>query len=110
MENLARKAPIVREMTGIDVVHWETLQDDSPPAIRKANVERIRGWIKQQSASGKTVLVTPVLMTAGGMVTQKIRRDLDGLSYTLADKGIIAHPLFNQWVTETVAAEARKSG
>jgi hypothetical protein len=110
MENLAQKAPIVRQMTGIAVVHWETLQDDSPPAIRKANVERIRGWIAAQSAAGKTVLVAPVLMTAGGVVTRKIRRDLDGLSYTLADKGIIAHPLFNQWVTETVAAEARKSG
>lgn len=110
LDNLAQKAPIVKEFTGISVVSWETLQDDSPPANRKANVDRIRGWIEKQSASGKTVLVAPVLMTASGVVTKKIRRDLDGLSYTLADKGIIAHPLFKQWVTETVAAEARKTG
>lgn len=108
LQNLADKAPIVKENTGISLVAWETLQDDSPPAIRKANVDRIRSWITQQSAAGKTVLVAPVLMTAGGVVTKKIRRDLDGLSYTLADKGIIAHPLFGQWVNETVAAVARK--
>ncbi len=110
MENLAQKAPIVKELTGISMVHWETLQDDSPPDVRKANVERIRGWIAKQSATGRTVIVAPVLMTAGGVVTKKIRRDLDGLDYTLADKGIIAHPLFNQWVNETVAAEAKKTG
>ena len=110
LDNLAKQAPIVKQITGIAVVSWETLQDDSPPAIRKANVERIRGWIEKQSASGKTVLVAPVLMTAGGVVTKKIRRDLDGLNYTLADKGIIAHPLFNQWVNETVAAVAGRTG
>lgn len=110
LDNLAKQAPIVKEITGIAVVTWETLQDDSPPAIRKANVERIRGWIEKQSASDKTVLVAPVLMTAGGVVTKKLRRDLDGLTYTLADKGIIAHPLFNQWVNETVTAVAVKTG
>lgn len=104
LRNLARLAAIVKEVSGIQDVSYGSLQDDAPAPVRAANVQRMREWIERASASGKTVLVEPVLLTASGRVTQKIRKDLEGLDYTLVDQGMIGHPKFAQWVSETVAA------
>jgi sirohydrochlorin ferrochelatase len=110
LRNLAKLAAIVEEVTGIAEVSYGSLQDDAPPAIRAANVERMREWIAKASASGKTVLVEPVLLTAGGRVSQKIGKDLSGLSYTFVDRGMIGHPLFAQWVRDTVEERAKPGG
>ena len=110
LRNLARLAAIVKEVTGIAEVSYGSLQDDAPPAVRAANVARMRDWIAKASASGRRVLVEPVLLTASGRVSQKIGRDLGGLDYTLVDKGMIGHPLFAQWVQDTVAEKTRPGG
>lgn len=107
LRNLARLAAVVKDVTGIAEVFYGSLQDDAPPEIRAANVARMREWIAKANASGKTVLVEPVLLTASGRVSQKIGKDLGGLSYTFVDKGMIGHPLFAQWVRDTVAEKAR---
>ncbi len=110
LRNLEKLAAIVKTVTGIQDVSYGSLQDDAPPQVRAANVQGMRDWIERASASGKTVFVEPVLLTAGGRVTQKIRKDLDGLNYTLVDKGMIGHPLFSRWVSETVAAATAPPG
>ncbi|MDH5254726.1 MAG: hypothetical protein OEW72_02320 [Gammaproteobacteria bacterium] len=110
LRNLAKLAAVVRDVTGISEVSYGSLQDDAPPAIRAANVERMREWVAKASASGKKVLVEPVLLTAGGRVSQKIGKDLSGLSYTFVDRGMIGHPLFAQWVRDTVAERAKPGG
>jgi hypothetical protein len=110
LANLRRHAEVVQKATGIAAIHSASLQDDAPPDIRQANVNRMRQWIEQQIAGGKRVLVAPVLMTSGGGVSDRIERDLKGLDYTVVDKGITEHPLFDQWVRETVAAELKKVG
>jgi sugar phosphate isomerase/epimerase len=110
LRNLAKLAAVVRDVTGIAEVSYGSLQDDAPPAIRAANVERMREWIAKASASGKKVLVEPVLLTAGGRVSQKIGKDLSGLSYTFVDRGMIGHPLFAQWVRDTVEERAKPGG
>jgi len=107
LRNLAKLAAVVKDVTGISEVFYGSLQDDAPPEIRAANVARMREWIAKANASGKTVLVEPVLLTASGRVSQKIGKDLGGLSYTFVDKGMIGHPLFAQWVRDTVAEKAR---
>jgi hypothetical protein len=107
LRNLAKLAAVVKDVTGISDVFYGSLQDDAPPAVRAANVQAMRDWITRARAAGKTVLVEPVLLTAGGRVSKKIGADLDGLTYTFVDKGMIGHPLFAQWVRETVAAGAR---
>jgi len=106
LRNLARLAAIVQDVTGMSEVSYGSLQDDAPPAIRAANVARMRDWIAKTSAAGKTVLVEPVLLTAGGRVSRKIEKDLSGLTYTLVDKGMIGHPLFARWVGDTVAEKS----
>jgi hypothetical protein len=110
LRNLARLAAIVKEETGLADVGYGSLQDDAPADIRSANVRRMREWIEKAHASGKTVLVEPVLLTAGGRVSQKLLRDLDGLTYTFVDEGMIGHPLFAQWVHDSVASAVSGSG
>jgi len=110
LRNLAKLAAIARDVSGVSEVSYGSLQDDAPPAIRAANVARMREWIDRTTASGKTVLVVPVLLTAGGRVSQKIGKDLDGLTYTFVDKGMIGHPLFARWVQDTVAEKTRPGG
>jgi hypothetical protein len=107
LRNLAKLAAVAKEVTGISDVYYGSLQDDAPPEIRAANVARLREWIAKANKSGKTVLVEPVLLTSSGRVSQKIGKDLSGLSYTFVDKGMIGHPLFAQWVQETVAEKVR---
>jgi sirohydrochlorin cobaltochelatase len=107
LRNLAKLAAVVKEVTGISEVFYGSLQDDAPPDVRAANVARMRDWIANANAAGKSVLVAPVLLTASGRVSQKIGKDLSGLSYTFVDKGMIGHPLFAQWVQDTVAEKTR---
>jgi sirohydrochlorin cobaltochelatase len=107
LRNLAKLAAVVKEVTGISEVFYGSLQDDAPAPVRAANVERMREWIARTTASGKTVLVEPVLLTASGRVSKKIGNDLSGLSYTFVDKGMIGHPLFAQWVSDTVAGKTK---
>ena len=110
LRNLAKLADIVKKETSISLVYYASLQDDAPPAIRAANVEGMRKWIAMARAAGKTVLVEPVLLTAGGRVSQKLEHDLDGLTYTFVDKGMIGHPLFARWIQETVDLELKETG
>ncbi len=110
LQNLAKLAAIVQTQTGISEVFYGSLQDDAPAPIRTANVQRMRQWIERANASGKAVLVEPVLLTASGRVSQKLGNDLNGLTYTFVDKGMIGHPLFEQWVRETVAAAVGPTG
>ena len=110
LRNLATLAAVVKDVTGISEVFYGSLQDDAPVAVRAANVQSMRDWITRAEASGKTVLVEPVLLTAGGRVSQKIGVDLGGLTYTFVDKGMIGSPLFAQWVRDTVAASSKPGG
>ncbi|MBN8280021.1 MAG: hypothetical protein J0M16_05395 [Gammaproteobacteria bacterium] len=107
LRNLARLAVIARDTSGVAEVFYGSLQDDAPAEVRAANVNAMRAWIEKARSAGKTVLVVPVLLTAGGSITRKINRDLAGLDYTLVDKGMMGHPLFARWVQQTVADKTK---
>jgi hypothetical protein len=103
LADLERHARGVQKALGLAGAMGATLQDDAPTAIREANVERIRERIRAEAAAGRRVLVAPLLVTSGGFVSMKIRRDLEGLDYTMVDAGLAESPLFPRWVDETVA-------
>jgi hypothetical protein len=65
--------------------------------------------MKAATAAGKRVIVTPILITGQGFVSNKIRKDLEGLDYEMADIGIAESPRFPQWVAEAVAVAAGKA-
>lgn len=104
LADLERHAAGARRALGAAGAWAATLQDDAPTAVREANVQRIRERIAAETAAGRRVLVTPILITGGGYVSMKIRKDLEGLAFEMVDLGLAESPLFPKWVEETVAA------
>ena len=107
LADLQVHAQDIRKALGLSDVLAVTLQDDAPTAVRQANVDRLRERMKAATAAGKRVIVTPILITGQGFVSNKIRKDLEGLDYEMADIGIAESPRFPQWVAEAVASARR---
>ena len=42
-----------------------------------------------------------MMLTKGGFHA-RLQKDLDGLNYKFANKGLIEHPLFQEWINDTV--------
>lgn len=110
LANLATHAAGIKAATGVADVRYGTLQDDAPPEIRQKNVDRMREWIAGATASGRKVIVVPVVIVSRSGVSGRIAKDLAGLEYVSTEKGIAEHALFDQWIRETVAAATKPSG
>lgn len=98
---LANLAKIVQEDGGYSSVVGITLQDDAPPEIRAANVEKLRGLVQDATADGKRVLVVTNLIGAR-TIQSKLRKDLKGLDYNFNAKGMVQHDEFIEWIGDTV--------
>jgi hypothetical protein len=101
MDNLAR---IVKEDGGFSAVRSATLQDDAPPEVRSANVEKLRGMVTDAQADGKEVLIVTNLIGAY-TIQSKLRKDLKGLDYKFNAKGLVQHDSFVEWIGEVVRVE-----
>lgn len=104
LENLAK---LVREDGGFAEAMGFTLQDDAPPAVRDANVARLRGIVEKATKDGKSVLVVTNLIGAR-TIQPKLRADLKDLDYKFNAKGISQHPTFIEWIGETVRTALEK--
>ncbi len=98
---LANISKRVKEIGGFSDVRAITLQDDAPAEVRAANVKKLREWIEEASAAGKTAIVVADLLSARS-IQWKIERDLKGLDYKFSVKGISQHPNFAVWLRESV--------
>jgi sirohydrochlorin cobaltochelatase len=105
MENLAK---IVTEDGGFSAVYPATLQDDAPPEVRKANVEKLRGMVTDAQADGKEAIVVTNLIGAY-TIQSKLRTDLKGLDYKFNAKGLVEHDSFVEWIGEVVRMELEAS-
>lgn len=103
LEVLDRHAKQVKSASGLLEVKAESVQDDAPSEIRKANADRMRQWIKSHADNGHRVIVLQVLMTGQGGVTQRFRKDFAGLDFDLVDKGLVEHPAFGAWIEKQIA-------
>lgn len=101
MAVLAEVGKIVQEDGGFASVHGITLQDDAPPAIRAANVKKLRTLVEDATRAGRRVLVVTNLIGAR-TVQAKLREDLKGLEFRFNNKGIVQHDNFVKWLGETV--------
>lgn len=110
LANLAVHATGIKAATGVAEVMYGTLQDDAPPAIRQKNVDRMRGWVAGAMASGRKVIVVPVVIVSRSGVSARIAKDLSGLDYVSTEKGIAEHMLFDQWIRDTLAAATKPAG
>jgi sirohydrochlorin ferrochelatase len=101
---LAGLARIIQEDGDFASVQGITLQDDSAPEVRAANVKRLRAMIETAQQGGKRVLVVTNLIGAR-TIQGKLREDLEGLEYKFNSKGIAQHDNFIKWMGEAVRKE-----
>ena len=102
---LQKHAESVKAEGGFAEVKGYNFQDDSPPEIRSANVETMRGWIEQANADGRDVIMVGYLLSTRG-IQHKIPVDFEGLEFTFNEKGLSAHPDFARWVEANALAHA----
>ncbi len=101
---LERLATIVRDEGGFVDAKGFSLQNDSPPSIRQANVDRLRNWIAGANAEGKSAIIVTNLISVRSIQSQ-IKKDLAGLDFRFKATGMTEHPNFIKWVEEKVDAE-----
>lgn len=104
LRQLANLAKVVKQDGGFADVVGVTLQDDAPPKIREANVQKLRGIIEAGTKKGQHVIVVTNLISARS-IQAKLRKDLAGLQYEFSSKGFINHPNFMKWMGEAIRHE-----
>ena len=112
MANLRPVADSVARATGFRDVKLGLVRDDAPEAVRAEAVRAIREVIELQNAlTGRDVVVVPLLVSKG-YVTQKLRKDLEGLPVTYGGEGLLPHPELARWIARRVgeAVDRRLSG
>ena len=87
-----------------DAVEYLTVRDDAPKPIRDKATAELRGLVERHVASGHRLLIVPVLLSFGG-IEQGLRTRLDGLTYAMADRGLMPDERIERWV-RAMAAEA----
>ncbi len=88
----------VRLAGGYQSVDALTLRDDAPPAIRSVAVAALRDVVRRRSEAAR-VLVVPVVLSFGG-IEGRLRKDLDGLPFTMSRQGLAPDPAIASWVLE----------
>lgn len=104
LQNLAR---YVQEDGGFASSGAFILQDDAPPEVRKANVERLRKAVGDEIKAGRQVLIVTNLIGAR-TIQPKLRSDLKDLDYKFNVKGIAQHPNFITWIGEAAREKLEK--
>ncbi|MGH7573048.1 MAG: sirohydrochlorin chelatase [Gemmatimonadota bacterium] len=110
MENLRRVAERVRDEAGFADVKIGLVRDDAPEAVRAEAVRQIRETIElQHRATGRDVVVVPILISSGRVNNEKLPADLEGLPVVYDGKPLLPHPAITYWIessVRTIAAAA----
>lgn len=78
-------------------VDYLTVRDDAPkPVWEKAKAE-LRAMVEKRTAEGRRVLIVPLLISFGG-IEKGLRERLEGLTYTMADAGLMPDDRLAGWV------------
>jgi sirohydrochlorin cobaltochelatase len=88
-------------------VEYMTVRDDAPKPIRDKATAELRGVVERHVGLGRRVLIVPLLLSFGG-IEQGLRTRLDGLAYTMADRGLMPDERIERWV-RAMAAEAPRA-
>lgn len=103
MRNLRPTADSVKAATGFKDVKIGLVRDDAPAPVRAEAVKGIRETIElQHLATGKPVIVVPVLISTGSVSLEKLPRDLAGLPIIYQGDALLPHPGMARWVEARV--------
>ncbi len=92
-KRITEKAPYAR----IDTV---TLRDDAEPAVRDRATADLRKDVQAANDAGYRVLVTPLLLSYGG-IENGLRQRLDGLQHALSPQALLPDARIANWVLES---------
>jgi sirohydrochlorin ferrochelatase len=103
MVNLRRVADSVKAWTGFRDVRVELVRDDAPAPVRAEAVRRVRELIDlQHMATGKDVIVVPVLVSAGSVSRDKVPTDIKGTRSIYSGEPLLPHPAMARLIEERV--------
>lgn len=103
MRNLRPVADSVQARTGFKNVRVGLVRDDAAAEVRAEAVRGIRETIElQHLATGKPVVVVPVLVSTGSVSREKLPRDLAGLPIVYRGDALLPHPGLARWVEARV--------
>jgi sirohydrochlorin cobaltochelatase len=103
MENLRPVADSVKAWTGFKDVRVDMVRDDAPAPVRAEAVRRVRELIDlQHLATGREVIVVPVLISKGTVSRDKVPNDIRGTRSTYAGEPLAPHPALAKWVERRV--------
>jgi sirohydrochlorin ferrochelatase len=100
MASLAERVASVDRFAAIDYL---TLRDDAPKAVRDQVTIELRDLVVRRIQEGRRVLIVPLLVSFGG-IERGLRQRLEGLTYTMADAGLVPDDRLVTWVL-TMAGE-----
>ncbi len=98
----------VKAAGGFRDVRVGVVRDDAPPAVRTEAVHAIREIIQlQRELTGRSVLVVPVLISAGALSEKRVPRDLAGLDIVYGQEPLLPDPEIARWVELQVKRATR---
>ena len=103
MANLRPVADSVKAWTGFRDVRVDLVRDDAPAPVRAEAVRRVRELIElQHMATGKDVVVVPVLVSKGSVSRDKVPNDIRGTRSIYAGEPLLPHPAMARWIEARV--------
>ncbi|AMW05598.1 sirohydrochlorin chelatase [Gemmatimonas phototrophica] len=103
MDNLRPVADSVKAWTGFRDVRVDMVRDDAPAPVRAEAVRRVRELIElQHLATGRNVIVVPVLVSKGSVSRDKVPNDIRGTPSIYAGEPLAPHPALARWVERRV--------
>ena len=100
LDVMTRIAARIRQEGGFHAVLPVTMQDDAPPPVREAAIQKMRGIVQQSSREHRT-LVVPLLIASGG-IEAKIPQALEGLEFAYSGAALLPHPKLAAWIARQV--------
>jgi sirohydrochlorin cobaltochelatase len=78
-------------------VDYLTVRDDAPKPVWERAKAELRGVVEKRTAEGRRVLIVPLLISFGG-IEKGLRERLEGLTYTMAESGLMPDDRLVGWV------------
>ena len=85
-------------------IEYLTVRDDAEEPVRNAATRELRARVQRLNAEGKTVLITPLLLSYGG-IERGIRKRLEGLQYKMPSQALLPDARIAAWVLAMARAE-----
>lgn len=98
MRSLAEQ---MRSKSAYKRIEYLTVRDDAPEPVRSRATAELRQVVQRAADEGTSVLVVPLLVSYGG-IEDGIRKRLEGLRYTMADRALLPDERIAQWVLRSV--------